>query len=348
VGALAILLFLKLNIIPASLAEKLRKIDYIGTILFVGSLASSLIPLTWGGVLYPWDSWRTLVPLIIGACGLTVFAYYESRFATDPIIPPTIFQNRTATVSFIGSLLQGLVLWCVLYYLPLYYEAVKEYSPIVSGVALFPESFTVAPSAMVVGVLTTRWGHYRWAIWLGWLLSTLGVGLICFIKVNTSIPAWIFLNIIPGIGLGLLFPSLGFAIQASATSDTLAIAVGMFSFFRAMGQAIGVAIGGVVFQNRMYHNLLKYPSLAPRAGEYSQDAAGLVQVIKELPAGAEKLMLQTAYTDSLRTVWAVCCAVCGVGLLTSLLTESYDLNRAMESNQTLQNEKNATSDEESG
>jgi MFS family permease len=348
VGALAILLFLKLNIIPTSLAEKLRKIDYVGTVLFVGSVASFLIPLTWGGVLYPWDSWRTLVPLIIGACGLAVFAYYESRFATDPIIPPTIFQNRTATVSFIGSLLQGLVLWCVLYYLPLYYEAVKGYSPIVSGVALFPESFTVAPSAMVVGILTTRWGHYRWAIWLGWLLSTLGVGLICFIKVNTSIPAWIFLNIVPGIGLGLLFPSLGFAIQASATSDTLAIAVGMFSFFRAMGQAIGVAIGGVVFQNRMYHNLLKYPALAARASEYSQDAAGLVQVIKEMPAGAEKLMLQTAYTDSLRIVWAVCCAVCGVGLLLSLLTESYDLNRAMESKQTLRNEKNATSDAESG
>ncbi|KAH3393315.1 hypothetical protein KXW79_002947 [Aspergillus fumigatus] len=348
VGTLAILLFLKLNIIPTSLAEKLRKIDFVGTVLFVGSLASFLIPLTWGGVLYPWNSWRTLVPLIIGACGLAVFAYYEVRFAADPIIPPTIFQNRTATVSFLGSLLQGLVLWCALYYLPLYYEAVKEYSPIVSGVALFPETFTVAPSAMVVGILTTRWGHYRWAIWLGWLLSTLGVGLICFIKVDMSIPAWIFLNIVPGIGLGLLFPSLGFAIQASATSDTLAIAVGMFSFFRAMGQAIGVAIGGVVFQNRMYHNLLQYPSLAPRASEYSQDAAGLVQVIREMPAGAEKLMLQTAYTDSLRIVWAVCCAVCGVGLLTSLLTESYDLNRALESNQTLRSEKDAIADEESG
>lgn len=347
-GTLAILLFLKLNIIPTSLAEKLRKIDFVGTVLFVGSLASFLIPLTWGGVLYPWNSWRTLVPLIIGACGLAVFAYYEVRFAADPIIPPTIFQNRTATVSFLGSLLQGLVLWCALYYLPLYYEAVKEYSPIVSGVALFPETFTVAPSAMVVGILTTRWGHYRWAIWLGWLLSTLGVSLICFIKVDTSIPAWIFLNIVPGIGLGLLFPSLGFAIQASATSDTLAIAVGMFSFFRAMGQAIGVAIGGVVFQNRMYHNLLQYPSLAPRASEYSQDAAGLVQVIREMPAGAEKLMLQTAYTDSLRIVWAVCCAVCGVGLLTSLLTESYDLNRALESNQTLRSEKDAIADEESG
>ncbi|KAL4862189.1 hypothetical protein BDV12DRAFT_179117 [Aspergillus spectabilis] len=340
IGLIAIILFLKLNIIPTSLAEKLRQIDYIGTIIFVGSLSSFLIPLTWGGIVYSWSSWRTLVPLLIGVAGLAVFAIYEARFATDPIIPPKIFQNRTASVSFAGSFLQGLVLWCLLYYQPLYYEAVKGYSPIMAGVALFPATFTVAPSAAVVGILVTKFGHYRWAIWLGWFLSTLGLGLLCYMDVDTNIPSWIFINIIPGLGLGLLFPSIGFAIQASATNDTLAIAVGMFSFFRAMGQAVGVAIGGVVFQNQMYHNLLKYESLASRAAEYSQDAAGLVEVIRAMPAGAEKLALQTAYTDSLRIVYAVGCAVCGVAFLLSLGTEGYDLNRALESKQTLRGGRN--------
>lgn len=335
IGLVSIVLFLKLNIIPSSLAQKLRQIDYIGTVIFVGSLSSFLIPLTWGGILYPWSSWRTLVPLIIGVVGLAIFSVYEYRFATDPIIPPAIFQNRTASVSFAGSFLQGLVLWCILYYQPLYYEAVKGYSPIMAGVALFPATFTVAPSAAVVGILVTKFGHYRWAIWTGWTLSTFGLGLLCYMDVDTSIPAFIFINIIPGIGLGLLFPSIGFAIQASATNETLAIAVGMFSFFRAMGQAVGVAIGGVVFQNRMYHYLLRYEALAPMAGVYSQDAAGLVEVIKTMHDGAEKLALQTAYTDSLRIVYAVCCAVCGVALVLSLGTQSYDLNRALESVQGL-------------
>ncbi|KAL4922005.1 major facilitator superfamily domain-containing protein [Aspergillus aurantiobrunneus] len=346
VGLITIILFLNLSMIPTSLVEKLRRIDYIGTIIFVGSMASFLIPLTWGGILYPWDSWRTLVPLLIGVAGLIAFAIYEYRFATDPIIPPKIFQNRTASISFAGAFLQGLVLWCLLYYQPLYYEAVKEYSPIMAGVALFPGTFTVAPSAVVVGILVTMYGHYRWAIWLGWVLSTFGLGLLCYLDVETSIPSWIFINIVSGIGLGLLFPSLGFAIQASATPDTLAIAVGMFSFFRAMGQTVGVAIGGVVFQNRMFHNLLQYPALAPRAREYSQDAAGLVQVIVEMAAGEEKLALQTAYVDSLRIVYAVCCGVCGVAMLLSVFTQSYDLNRALESTQTLRGEKEQ--DAESG
>jgi len=330
-----VIAFLNLNTIPSSLVEKLRRIDYIGTVIFVGSLSSFLIPLTWGGVSYPWDSWHTLVPLTIGAVGLAFFAFYEYRFAADPIIPPVIFQNRTATTSFINSVLQGLILWCTLYYLPLYYEAVKEYSPILSGVALFPETFTVAPSGVIAGILITLTGHYRWAIWLGWVVSTIGLGLMCLIKSTTSVMGWILLNIVAGLGLGILFPSLGYAVQASAKPKNLAIAVAMFSFFRALGQAIGVAVGGVIFQNEMYKNLLKYPALAPMANAYSQDAAGLVQVIKGMADGVDKANLKDAYTDSLRIVWAVCCAISGVALLFSLLTESYDLNQALETTQGL-------------
>ena len=191
---------------------------------------------------------------------------------------------------------------------------------------------------MVVGILITVTGHYRWAIWLGWTVSTVGLGLMCLIKADTSVYGWILLNVVPGLGLGVLFPSLGYAVQASAEPENLAIAVAMFSLFRALGQAIGVAIGGVVFQNRMQANLLKYPALAPMASAYSQDAAGLVQVIKGMADGATKTHLKDAYTDSLRIVWAVCCAISGVALLFSLFTQAYDLDRGLESSQGLRGE----------
>ncbi|OQE07064.1 hypothetical protein PENVUL_c015G03746 [Penicillium vulpinum] len=335
VGGILVILFLNLKLAPSSLVEKLRRIDYLGTVLFVGSMSSFLIPLSWGGISYDWDSWHTLVPLCVGGVGLIVFGFYEYYFASDPIVPPVIFQNRTAIASFIGSVLQGLILWCALYYLPLYYEAVKGYSPIISGVALFPETFTVAPSGMVAGVLITRTGRYRWAIWVGWAFSTIGLGLMCLIKADTSMLGWIFLNIVPGLGLGILFPSLGYAVQASTEPENLAIAVAMFSFFRALGQAIGVAVGGVVFQNRMFANISRYSALAPMAEAYSKDAAGLVQVIKAMADGADKMNLKEAYTDSLRTVWIVCCGISGVAMLISFLTEHYDLDRALETNQGL-------------
>lgn len=37
-----------------------------------------------------------------------------------------------------------MVLWSLLYYLPLYYEGVQQYTPIISGVAILPETGFVA------------------------------------------------------------------------------------------------------------------------------------------------------------------------------------------------------------
>ncbi|KAK2773228.1 hypothetical protein FQN52_006018 [Onygenales sp. PD_12] len=339
IGTILLLFFFKLNFVPTSLMSKLRRIDYVGTVLFVASTTAFLIPVTWGGVMYDWDSWRTLVPLILGTFGLIGTMLYETYVAENPIIPVTIFATRTATVSYIETVLHGLVLWCGLYYIPLYFETVLEYSPIMTGVAAFPMTFTVAPSAVLVGILVTKTGRYRWAIWAGFAISTLGFGILALLDVGTSIPAWIFLMLPVGLGLGFLFPSLGFAIQASALKGHMAIAVAMFSFFRAFGQTIGVAIGGTIFQNQMLKNLKTYPEFAARAVELSKDAAGLVQVVRAMEDGPEKQHLKQAYTDSLRIVWAVCTALLGVAGLLSLLTKSYDLNQAMDSDQTIKEKK---------
>ena len=83
--------------------------------------------------MYAWDSWRTLVPLIIGAAGLVVFGFYERFVAVEPLIRLQVFQSRTAAVNYLGSLIHGMILWSLLYYLPLYYEVVKGLSPIVSA-----------------------------------------------------------------------------------------------------------------------------------------------------------------------------------------------------------------------
>jgi MFS family permease len=342
IGFVFSVLFLRLKLAPSSLRDKLRRIDYIGTFLFVASTTSFMIPLSWGGVMYAWSSWHTLVPLIIGAVGLAVFCYYEYRFATHPVIPLEIFNSTTATVAYVGTLIQGLVLWCALYYMPLYFEAVKGYSPIISGIAIFPDSFTVAPSAMLTGFAITYFGKYRLAVWIGWVLTTLGFGLLCILKVDTSTPGWIFLEFSIGFGLGILFPAVTFSLQASATHETLAMAVAMMSFFRSFGEAIGVAIGGVIFQNRIYANLLEYPELAPYAREYSQDSAGLVQVINAMSDGQSKHDLRQAYTDSLRIIWAFCCAISAVALVFSFWTKEYDIDRALKTDQGLQEKKKTT------
>ena len=333
--------FLRLHFKASKLTAQLRRVDWIGSIIFIGSTTSLLIPITWGGVSYPWTSWRTLVPLIIGIVGLAVFIAYEMFIATEPLIRLSIFSQRTAAAAYFETVIHGMILWCLLYYAPLYYEVVKNESPILAGVSLFPETFTVAPAAVVTGIIITQIGRYRWAIWSGWFLTTLGAGLLYLLDVHTTTVQWVFLNLVSGLGMGILFPSMAFAVQAAQRNEDLAFAVAMFSFFRSFGQSIGVAVGGTIFQNQMKKKLLAYPLLAPMAGHYSQDAASLVQIIKAMEGdqSVQKAQLIQAYADALKVVWITMCGLAAVAGLSSLLIKGLDVNQPLKTEQGFADER---------
>lgn len=144
---------------------------------------------------------------------------------------------------------------------------------------------------------------------------------------------WIFLNLVGGLGTGMLFPAMGLTIQAAADNKDQAYAATMFSFLRAFGQTLGVAIGGVIFQNQMKKKLLTLPLLADRADEYSRDAAGLVEIIKALPPGIMKDQLKQSYVYALKYIWIVMTVLAGVALVSSLWTKAYALDRANETEQ---------------
>lgn len=113
--------------------------------------------------MYAWDSWHTLVPLLLGVTGIVVFAFYEYILSTnafdsegksrpgndtEPIIRFSIFNNWTLRLVYLQTLVHGIVLWSLLYFLPLYYEGVKGYSPIITGVAVLPETFLIARKSL--------------------------------------------------------------------------------------------------------------------------------------------------------------------------------------------------------
>ena len=298
------------------------------------------MPISWGGVLFPWSSFRTLVPLILGIAGGLAFVVYESFKAESPLIPMHIFANRTAAVNYFGTLVHGIVLWCLLYYLPLYYEAVKAYSPIIVGVAVFPETFTVAPASIIVGVLVSITGRFRWAIWSGWTLTVLGLGLLYLLGPETSIPAFVFLNLVPGLGMGLLFSCMNLAIQAAAPERDVGFAAAMYIFTRSLGQGIGVAVGGVVFQSQFATQLRKYEIVAGDATELARDAAGLVQVIKNMAEDApERRAIVTAYAEALKVVWVTMAGIAFLALVLSLATKGLTLDRKMETEQGLKEKR---------
>ncbi|KAI9818754.1 MAG: hypothetical protein M1827_007574 [Pycnora praestabilis] len=328
--------FLKLHLDRSTIKQKLKRIDWVGTAWFMGSTTSILIPLSWGGVVYPWNHWRTLVPLLLGVAGLLILVYWELHVAVEASLRLSIFRTWTAKVTFLTTFLHGFIIFLQLYYLPLYFEAVKGYSPVISGLAVFPQTLTVAPSALIVGILISVTGSYRWLLRIGWALTTLGLGLMYLLDVHTSTPAWIFLNMTSGLGLGTLYPAMAFAIQASVQNEDIAFAVAAYSFFRSFGSAFGVAIGGVTFQNVLKKKLLAYPLLALDAAAYSKDSPTLVQIIKGMDGHPdEKAQLIQAFADSLKVIWLLACGVSGIALMVSFVIKDYSLDVVLKTQQGL-------------
>ncbi len=64
--------------------------------------------------------------------------------------------------SLVATAINSAIVYGSLYFLPLYFEAVQGFDPILSGVALLPATLTVAPLSIVAGVVITKRGEYRW------------------------------------------------------------------------------------------------------------------------------------------------------------------------------------------
>lgn len=88
---------------------KLTRIDWIGGFLFIGSMTSFLMAITWGGVDHAWDSAATLAPLVIGIVGTIVSILWEKWGAREPFIRLAIFSNWSARAGYYCAMTQGLV-----------------------------------------------------------------------------------------------------------------------------------------------------------------------------------------------------------------------------------------------
>ncbi|ETS86396.1 hypothetical protein PFICI_00224 [Pestalotiopsis fici W106-1] len=347
-GMIFVTLFLKQAQVPGQIVEKLKKFDWLGSVLFSVSSASFLFGITAGGVRFAWLSYQTLLPLILGFLGMLGFVYWEFNLASEPIVDKRIFQTWTAISTYIQTMLHGLILWAAIYFLTLYYQAVKLYSPVTSAVALLPETVGLSLSSIAVGYFTGRWKSYRWALWGGWSLTTLGAGLLYLLGTGTNVTQWVFLNIPFGVGTGMLFTAQILAIQAGTEPHLNGAAAGCFSFIRIFGQALGVALSGVIFQNSLKQELLRIAGFASLADMYSRDATAAVTLIQAMEDGDTKTKMIQAFSDALSSIWLSLLAFSAAGLLLSLTVKGYSMTQEHVTTQHLVQDKGGLVDEEAG
>lgn len=103
-----VVLVMKLNDgSPRPFKEQMRRLDYIGAILFLGSTCSFLLGIIWGGEQYPWDSWGTLLPIICGIVGLVAALLWEAYGTSTPFLCLSLFSIPSANAVYASTFLQG-------------------------------------------------------------------------------------------------------------------------------------------------------------------------------------------------------------------------------------------------
>ncbi|WEW58148.1 hypothetical protein PRK78_003615 [Emydomyces testavorans] len=321
-------LFLRLKTIPASLGSKFAQVDWVGMALFIPGLTLFALAITWAGSLYKWASAGTLAPLILGVLLLVAFGVYEG-YAKTPMIPYWLFATSTRWGALLGAFLHGIILYTVLFYIPIYFEGVLGLEPIPGAVNALPLSVGVSLSAVVAAFAIEYVRRYSWSVWSGWLLATLGMGLFILFNAHTSLAQRLGLQIIGAIGLGILFPALGIPLQAATDEFQAGIAMGTFVFFRQLGAVIGVALGSGIFGNRFAREIAQVNLPAELAGLANGYAAvSLIPTLKSLNLPRiEKLAILDVYVDSTRAVWIAMTVICGIGLATCFAIRELTLER---------------------
>lgn len=121
-------------------------------------------------------------------------------------------------------------------YLPVYYQACKDASPIASGVDVFGIPFVTAPFAVIVGISITKSSRYRPQTWISWSLAIIGFGLFSTLNAETSRGRSIGFQVVLAMGLGMLNASTFFPVLAPLPPSSNGHALALFTFLRNFAQ----------------------------------------------------------------------------------------------------------------
>ncbi|GAA5840582.1 hypothetical protein JCM11251_007619 [Rhodosporidiobolus azoricus] len=252
---LALLLFLPLKPVKGSMKEKLKKVDYGGSLLTMGSTALIVLPLNWGGTSFPWASGPVVGCLVSGAVLLGLFVMYEWKIPKIPVVPPSIFRHRTVSSVAVTTFISGATVLVQNYYLPQYFQVVRGESPIRSGLLILPQLLTVTFSVGVSGIVVSRTGKYKALVLCGFAIWTVGLGLLSTLDAHSSTARIIGFELLNGAGQGQTLQTTVVAAQAAVARSEMSVVTSARNYVRALGGTVFLVIAAMILNNTLRGSL---------------------------------------------------------------------------------------------
>jgi EmrB/QacA subfamily drug resistance transporter len=236
-----------LRLVPADTrtSDLRRSFDLIGAFTMTAAMLLTVFTL----VEAPdagWGSGRTLGSFVLAAAILAAFVVHELRTPL-PLVRLGILRSSLLVRANLGAAsLFGA--WVGFQFLiTLYLQQQRGWSPLQTGLAIFPCGFLVAVLSPRVAPLITRFGVTR-LILVGLTLNVVAYALFLPISMSSSYAAAMLPTfILAGFGFGLAFGPLNIAATNGVVPGEQGLAAGLFNTSFQFGGALVLAVVTAVF-----------------------------------------------------------------------------------------------------
>lgn len=239
----------------ATWKQQLRKFDLEGTALFLPCIICLLLALQWGGSKYEWKSGRIIALLVISgllAIGFLAVQWWKQDEAT---VPPRVFLNRNVWGSAWFGAMLGAAFFVLVYYLPIWFQAIKGVSATKSGIMNLPAILGLVIVSIVCGGAVTAIGYYTPFMLASSVLMAIGAGLLSTFETDTNSPRWIGYQFIFGAGVGAGMQQTLVAVQTALPAEDIPIGTATMMFAQTLGGALFISVGQNVFTNQLIKHL---------------------------------------------------------------------------------------------
>ncbi|KAK9317359.1 major facilitator superfamily domain-containing protein [Lipomyces starkeyi] len=267
IGAVSVVILYLILHFPAidsvSIRQQIDQLDPLGTLCFLPAIVSLLLALQWGGATYPWNSGRIIALIVLAGVLLIAFSVIQIWKHDNATVCPRIIKQRSIFLGMLYALSVGGSMITLVYFVPLWFQAIKGVSAVQSGINTLPLVLSLVIAAIISGATITRTGWYNpWMI-LCSVLMAIGAGLLTTFQVDTGSAKWIGYECLFGFGLGMGMQQAGLAAQAALAKKDVSMGVSLMFFAQSLGGAIFVCVGQSVFSNELVTGLKQISGIDP-------------------------------------------------------------------------------------
>ena len=250
-GALA--LFLAVRLLPSVPRHPAPRLDVRGLILLSGGIAIFIWGLAEVGQKGTLTATEPLTALTIGVSMIAAFVFHALRTA-QPLLDIRLFSDRGFASGAAANFVLGVALFGVALLLPLYFQIIRDRTPLETGLLMIPQGLGAAIAISIAGSLTDKVGARR-VVPVGVALAT--VGTLAYTQIAVDTPYWYLAGVLLFVGAGLgatITPSMAAAFQGLDRSQ-MGMATSTINVVQRVAGSLGTALLAVVLQSTIQANL---------------------------------------------------------------------------------------------